>query len=171
MLSCQIGEQSTARGLRQEINKEGFLTACMCVFLSVCEQLLCFSLVFCTYKYWFRLNSLSCARSTGKRHWVRFTWHRSVVVGMHLACNLEVRGVFFEALLFYYAKFPHVLTLILKLFPLFPQNRTHNYARGFVLSSAQRINVFTFHAVQNMLGFSSDATKHIYNWNKTIGYR
>lgn len=58
----------------------------MCVFLSAYEHLLCFSSVLCTSKYWFRLNSLSPALSTGKKH-----WHRSIDVGVHLPYNHGVR--------------------------------------------------------------------------------
>lgn len=75
----------------KQINEEHFLTACVCVFLSPYEHFLCFSSVLCTSKYWFRLNSLSPALSTGTRHCLRFTWHRFIDVGMHLPYNHGVR--------------------------------------------------------------------------------
>lgn len=169
MLSCQIGEWSTARGSRQEINKEHYLTACMCIVLNVYKQLLCFSVVFCTYKYWFRLNSLSSALSTGKRHQVRFTWNGSVVVDTNLPCNLEVRG--WESFL------KHLYSIMINSLMFSPWSlscflriKHITMWKVSVLSSAQRINIFTSHALQNVLGFST-ATKHIYNWNKTRVHR
>lgn len=95
--------------------------------------------------------------SLGKRHWLGFTWHRSVDIGMHLPYSHGVK-VFWEMPLFYYDKLLHVLTLVLKLlllklFPLFSQNQNHHNVRIFSLSSSQIIAIFIFQELQNTFGF------------------
>lgn len=147
----------------KQINKEHFLTACVCVFLSVYEHLLWFSSVLCTAKYWFRLNSLSPAPSTGKRHGLRFTWHSSINVGVHLSYSHGVRvfvrclySIMMNSLMFS----PSFLSCFLC------SHRIENVTMWgfFSLSSGQRIKIFTSHALQNVLGFFT-AMKHIYNCN------